>query len=753
MRLSIVTALLFLTAGACSAAEFRSLRLGYDGVGKVGKWLPITAEAVGLPAGEIVQLRAAFTDPRGDTCIQVVDESKVNSDGSVFLTGCFRCGRMEGLGTVSLHVSSTPDSVTVRTTVAHAEHVEQQGSGVPVQRTLKLNKAGILTLMTVGEVAGVEELLRNAEFYSSTQPLLQGVHVESLEQLPDDPAALESIDYLLLTDRFTMSPGQASAIQQWVRVGGNLLVSAGKSVTGFAETDFGGWLSPIFGIRSEPTQTRDLTSLQGFVQGASRIEDNYRSVPLAVLQRGQTVSVVDSLSGLIIGRQSVGTGVVTFIAVDLNQRPVSQWPSLPQFYETLLFGEKLTMRSGTASRNMRISQSGVSDLSTQLMAAVDATSDAGRWSTWGVMGIIVGWLLLIGPVDYVLVTRVLKRPHFTWITFPALIVGGAAIVYAFAADNSSLRLNQWHVVDITAEQGRSHFTTRSWMSVSSPHTMRADVKAVPSVPGASSTERARLTWAGRAEDVFGGMYRTGGIALGRQSYTHEGLDDGRLTGVPFLTNGSRSLFAEWNSESDPVIDTQLSASGFGLLTGTFSHSLPFTISDWIVVYGNRVYRMRGHVGEATQLAAGDVWDSHSPEIFAFDLKTWLNGARTVSPSGSELRSHRGATTVNTPYDKLSADPHYILTMASLFDAAGGSGYTGLAQSLFREMELSDTIRLNHAVLIGLTATPATSLTVDDATIKPTTSRTVVRLVLPVNRRPSSGLALTREELEKLNDAE
>ncbi len=712
----------------------------------MGKWLPITAVAAGLPAGDMVQLRAAFTDPRGDTCIQVVDEVEVDSDGSATLRGCFRCGRMEGQGTVSVNVTTAPDTPILRTPVVHAEEVEQYSSNVPVQRTLKLNKAGLLTLMTVGEVAGIEELLRNAEFYSSAQPLLQGVHVESLQQFPDVAFALESIDYLLLTDNFAMSSAQTEAIQQWVRVGGNLLVSAGDSVTDFVKTELGNWLSPIFGIRPKPFSAKDLTSLQGYVQGASRIEDNRDLVPMAELQSPQSLAEVDSLSGTIIGRQSVGTGVVTFIAVDLNQVPMSQWPSLPQFYETLLFGEKLTARSGKASRNMRISQSGVSDLATQLMAAVDATSDAGRWSTWGVMGIIVGWLLLIGPLDYVLVTRVLKRPHFTWVTFPALIIGGATVVYSFAFGSSSLRLNQWHVVDVTAEAGNSHIMARSWMSVSMPDTMRTDVKAAPSLRDDFSSGPATLTWAGRPEDVFGGMYRAGGIALGRQSYTHEGPDDGRLMGVPFLTNGSRSLFAEWSRESERLIDTRLSASGFGLLTGTFSHNLPFAISDWIVVYGNRVYRTRGSTGESILLSAGDVWDSSSPDIFAFDLKTWLNGSRTVRPGGGELRSNRGSTTVNTPYDKSSVDPHYILTMASLFDAAGGSGYTGLSQALFRQMELSDTIRLNHAVLIGLTETPATSLAVDNVAIEPTVSRTVVRLVLPVNRRESSGLAPTREEL-------
>ncbi|MDG1896120.1 MAG: DUF4350 domain-containing protein [Fuerstiella sp.] len=746
--------LILVTTGVCSAAELTALRLGYGGVGTTGKWLPITVEAGGLPAGEHVQLRAAFSDPRGDTCVQIVDEVEIGMDGSASLTGCFRCGRIEGLGTVSLNLTGAPDNAILRMAIAHAENVEPASSDALIHRTLKLNKAGTLTLMTVGEVAGIEEFLRNTEFYSTTQPLLQGVRVASLRQLPDIAVAYESVDYLLLTDEFAMSPAQTAAIQQWVRAGGNLFVSAGNSVTEFVTTDLGAWLSPIFGIRPEPIPTRDLTSLQGYVQGASRLEDNFRSVPMAVLQRGQTLPEVDSLSGLIIGRQSVGTGVVTFIAVDINQRPVSRWPSLPQFYETLLLGEKLTRRSAQTSRNMRISQSGVSDLSTQLMAAVDATSEEGRWSTWGVMGIIVGWLLLIGPVDYLLVTRVLKRPHVTWITFPSLILGGAAVVYSFAADNPLLQLNQWHVLDVIADGNKSYITARSWMSVSSPRTMRSDVKALPSVPGdTSSNPLARLTWAGRAEDVFGGMYRTGGISLGRQSYTHEGFDDGRLTGVPFLTNGSRSLFAEWNTQCESLIDTQLSASGFGLLTGTFSHKLPFPITDWIIVYGNRVYRTSGHTSRATRLSPGDVWDSNSPEIFPFDLKTWLTGVRSTAGGGNEPVSTRGSTQINTPYDKSSTDPHYILTMASLFDAAGGSNYTGLAQSLFRQMELSDSIRMNHAVLIGLAETPSTALAVGKQTIEPAISQTVIRLLLPVNRKPSSGLARTREELEKLKEAE
>ena len=94
----------------------------------------------------------------------------------------------------------------------------------------------------------------------------------------------------------------------------------------------------------------------------------------------------------------------------------------------------------------------------------------------------------------------------------------------------------------------------------------------------------------------------------------------------------------------------------------------------------------------------------------------------------------------------------MLTMATFYDVAGGIKYVGLSQDLLSHMELSDTIRLNHAVAIGVIDTPVTSLSTNDSEIEVTNSKTLVRLLLPVKRRPSEKLAPTAEDLKKAEEA-
>ena len=103
--------------------------------------------------------------------------------------------------------------------------------------------------------------------------------------------------------------------------------------------------------------------------------------------------------------------------------------------------------------------------------------------------------------------------------------------------------------------------------------------------------------------------------------------------------------------------------------------------------------------------------------------------------------------VSSAYDSRSVDDIYIMTMASFYEAAGGTGYVGLSQSMLNNLELSDTIRLNHAVLVGHVNKAPTALSVNGELVTPDDSRTIVRILLPVDRRPSEGRAKTREELE------
>ncbi len=60
----------------------------------------------------------------------------------------------------------------------------------------------------------------------------------------------------------------------------------------------------------------------------------------------------------------------------------------------------------------------MSDLGTQLQAVYDAISPETRWSSWQIMSMMALYVLIIGPLDYVVVVLLLKRAHLTWITFP-----------------------------------------------------------------------------------------------------------------------------------------------------------------------------------------------------------------------------------------------------------------------------------------------------------------------------------------------
>jgi len=723
-----------------SAAEFQSLDVGFQGVAKVGRWVPVIVTATGLPKGETVELRASFSDPRGDTCVEIVDRSKAGSDGQVSLSGHFKPGRLEGFGQLQITYGED-NEVLCRQVISHGGSVAEWNPDVKVHTTLKLHQLDVPFLMTIGEIAGIPELQRNANNFSDEYALLHGVTLASIEQVPSDADGLDAIDFLLLTDDFNVTPQQSQAIREWVLRGGRLFVSSGSTIEALVDSELGGWLQERFGIGSEPIRVLDLSAMQSFVRGATVLQTNRESVQMAVLKSDQTVEEVTSLDGTVLGTQSVGAGTVTMVAVDLNRRPVSRWRSLPDFYEMLLFGRKFSEQTKRESRTSRISQSGVPDLATQMMATVDAVPQTGRWSTWGVMGLVAGFLLLIGPVDYLLVTNVLKRPHLTWLTFPVLLVAAAAALFASVGVDGTAELNQFHLVDVVPSGGGSRVQTQSWMSVSSPQTMRAEITAATGFDagGSQNPDDVMLMWSGRPEDIYGGMYRVGGIGLGRQSYVHDSQQPATLTRVPMLTNGSRELYADWQqSTSEPVVASQLSVSGYGLLDGTFSHSLPFAISDWAIMYGNRVYRSRKAAGEDS-LSATDTWDSKADDIYASDLKSFLNASRLVQ-SDRKTSGNRGMTQVITPYDRQSRDQSYIITTATFYQTSGAAEYVGLSNSLLTSEEFSDSIRLNHAVLIGKTDAAATTLNVNDADLPAAHSNTIVRLLIPINRRPSQGLA-------------
>ena len=145
----------------------------------------------------------------------------------------------------------------------------------------------------------------------------------------------------------------------------------------------------------------------------------------------------------------------------------------------LLLQQKHRLEKRRQSANNRLAYSGIGEFATQIQTALLRFPTVDRLSTWAIIGMLFAYLLAIGPLDYVFVHHVLKRPRLTWITFPVLVVAAAALsVWAARTHNGdTLIANQLDVLDFDASTNT--LRSRSWVSIYSPETRRYQISLTP----------------------------------------------------------------------------------------------------------------------------------------------------------------------------------------------------------------------------------------------------------------------------------
>ncbi len=729
----------------------KRLTMGYTGVGRVGNWLPVRVAAQGLAPSTEVSLVISASDPRGDQCESVVASGTSDSEGSLSLEGVFMTGRQDGIIRLRLDDASGKllwqHSVTCRApnakAITESEAIEIQSAKVVSRMTLLRHQS--LTLLTVGVPAGLDELYSQLSSGDASREPLTLLTVDSIEDLPASRRDLDSVDIVLLVTAYNLSEIQTQAIRDWVMTGGQLIVSCGVNLPQLLASPVGLWLQPEFGIQNELLQSQDLTALQNYVAGASQLQTNRQNVPVVRMASLQPRTVVNSINGPLISRISEGAGVVTMVAVDLNQKPLNRWLSLSQFYEILLFDRLRDSAAEQASRSGRISSSGVTDLSTQLANVSDAIPANERWSSWHAMLLMVVYLVIIGPLDYLLVARLLRRPKLTWITFPLLVAAACGLTVLWAgSDRAAATVREVHLLDVGQQGSRQLIHSRSWSSLSTSDSRYASVaaRALPVMNGQPlKAAEQTLMWHGRAEDVYGGLYRPGGAGLGQQTSRRTEIGDAQFTSVPLMVDGSQAFVAEsfYESTPTPAFESNLKMPGSGLLNGTFVHHLPVAINDWVILFGNRVYLPSQKADEKfRRIEPNEPWSRESGGVRVSEIRDFLRGVRLVSRERKKGDTTSSASTqIQSFYNTSGTNPLDILLMVSLYNTAGGDVFVRLQDNYLRRDEVSDAIQLNTAMLIGTIDLPLTQLQLDSQRIEPARTQTVVRFFLPVYRSSAS----------------
>ena len=699
--------------------------IGIQGQFHVGSWTSFEAD-VASDAWPVL-LTIVVPDPDGNLTRQPAYEIAKPTGDLARVQTTFMTGRLDDAIRVELEAGGETSIVLVDS--------EDSGEGSIVSAFKPPWTAATHLWAVAGEdepfqIAADRIIKREAKKISSVYV----IDLADINSLPTHPDALESLEILAVIGPQEISAETSKALRAWVADGGHLILSIADPDE-FHNLAVSDWI-PI--EVTGQSRLRELSGIMTQVPGSVPIRISTVDAMQFEFEYGQTVA--STLDGPLWAKLPYGFGHVSVIGVDISRRPFVDWTSLPLLCERLTNYQRVSDQSRRRT-GTQLSQTGITELKTQLITGLDRYSQFDKPSSWLAMGYIVAFLLAIGPIDYLLVHKLLKRPHLTWVTFPLMVLLAVAFASRTAKErNPSERLaNQIDLIDVdlASERVRTH----SWMSFTSPTSDRYNIFVEPESPigefRSDEETTSRVWWAGIPETGFRGMYRSGGLNLAKTTYEFSSSKDA-LVGLPVAVWSSvnASGVVEGKiSDPDRIVFANLTTEA-SQLYGTIANRLDIPLEDWIVAHEGRVYIPQTRVtgASALKIAPGETIDmGDARRIVPRVLQSYMTGVRRVlvnSPyaKGQDVRSTRDA------YDPTANDPYETLKLASFFAAAKGYDFTSLTNHSLDRLDLSPLLPLGRAVLYCRVAEPAVRFERDGEPLDSSSHETILRIILPVDKK-------------------
>ncbi len=689
--------------------QLDKLQIGYNGLFKVGCWTRLDFALTG-PPNAIVRPVVTAPDPDGNPVDSQGIEVTLSPAGNAQVSHMIRLGRLGAALRIQVEHAGTQQTLrvvhTAGTSVDSHDHVIRS---LPQHQQLWLIQ---------GDQPAFENAARR---WNRMRPdALSLVNVDDLQLLDAEPS--EGLDAVVLGADAVVTITQSQTLDLWVQRGGRLVIPVGGAVAQLKASPLAGWLPCL--PNSQGT-VRNLVPLRELVPRSSSLKV-ITELPAAVFasDAGQF------LAGPLVVRASHGLGPVTSLAVPLNQEPLLTWDPDSQaelavkLLDVVPPWDNTVAEAASQRQDSELNPTGVSDFQSQLVRTLDTYPNIIPASNWSVMGALLALIMLVGPLDYIIVHRILQRPHWTWVTLPILVLGfGCLLLKLSAAGNSHvMTAQQIEVLDLDASHGllRSH----SWLCFYSPQTRRYNINVAP-LEGALTesgtfSRSPQLGWLERPESGYRGMYRGSGLDLGKTRYALL-ADRQHLERYPLHIYSSGGVDCEWERrevEATKLITSDLTLTRGNQLTGTFTHQFPGELENWFIA-------CRGMACvplNKSPLRPGDTFDiSQSPNI---NLEYMLLG---------QIEKHQY-------YDPLSNDVDQMIRIMSFHDAVGGSKYSRLHHAALGALDCSRPAKLDRAVLFGRLASPVTHYEIDGAAAPVAATATYIRVMLPFLPPSSEGSA-------------
>lgn len=249
------------------------------------------------------------------------------------------------------------------------------------------------------------------------------------EQLPPRPEAWASIDLLVWNDVASnrLDAARIGALETWVATGGQLLIVGGSTgVTSLGS--FPAEMLPFAPTGTVDFSTTDLQALLGVLpEGATALP-----ALTGELVRGR--ELLSSGGSVVAARTPFGLGSVAVLGIDPGTPWLASSPLVQVLWQKYL-PTKLVTVDHTALDEGYISGA-LNNLPAIQLPSVGL-----------LLLIIVGYIVVIGPLNYVILRR-RDRREWAWITMPASIIAFAVIAYVVgvAQRGSSVVVNELAIV-------------------------------------------------------------------------------------------------------------------------------------------------------------------------------------------------------------------------------------------------------------------------------------------------------------------
>ncbi len=648
-RLFPVSILLCLSAPAFAETfpiTIKSVHLGFPSnlnkdrfTFKAGKWSPVWVE---------LELSGSLNDKEIAITVETPDADDVMTVASVVKELSSKTGRWFG-PVALLKPGGITSEVTVRINAAYASDEPRLLAEVYRGRPVGLAPSRFLFLSVGSDLPGfrLSKTEGQAGESHSSEILRNGwvekAAITDASELPDRWFGYEGIDLLILSGDangyfwkgLAQLPVQRAALLEWVRHGGHVLISGGAAETINALDECKPLLPgslPLDGRREVEEIAMVLPNSPRLILKAAASKklllQSLSPIPKRPYQIKLLSDDAENPVPLVV-QNSFGLGRVTLAAFDLDSPEMREWAHREAFWDWLVGICGMHVPSGTEKPTADSSEDEDKYLS-RLQNNLEFFEGIPVISFGWVALFLLAYILLIGPIEYVLLQRLFKRLELTWLTFPVIVAGVCLCAY-FAAHRlkgQELRVNKIDLVETDLHDQTAY--VKSWFTLFSPQNQNLDVEL--STGWVEGTKTEALCWHGKPKSSRQSLFR--------RSYAYSDQYANGLEHVPFQVWSTKVFTGSWSAHLEkPWFESTLriAAADSNQITGSITSHLSIEmIEDAQLFY-------RGHtITIPPLLRNAPRYLSTSSQ--SANASTWLHEAnvqKDLAPSNSSGRNMRG----------------------------------------------------------------------------------------------------------------